>query len=397
MASDRMRTPFSDDPVLTGGSAGAETSSEMPGRSSLLEGLVPPLVHKLNNAIGGVAGLSDLIARSPGSSQAPAYAAAIGEQARLALDLLATLSDLTKPHSGGPEPVDLGELARRAEQFLAPLAEARATELEIRVPREASVVQAEPRGLLRELIEQAAAVLVPLERQGGSKRRGRITVECSPGRTRLRLALRAPAPIEPVPPSGCANSRSRGEWTRAIWEFPGVPAPFQNDLAGASSGDSISEVLPAPRATNGSDSSSSGFAAASRLASQPADSPAGAPGASASILLLESDPQLADLLETVLTEAGHRVQVAAGLDRVEGLARERGADLVLLESAADGLGSGPDPAFVGAIAQRLESSGHSVALLGSPSPTGWPNLDRPFRPGQLLEFVSGQLKARPVA
>lgn len=390
-----MRTPFLDDPVLKGGSAAAGPPSGVPGRSSLLEGLVPPLVHKLNNAIGGVAGLSDLIVRSPGSSQAPTYAGAIGEQARLALDLLATLSDLTKPHSGSLEPVDLGELARRAEQFLAPLAEARATELEVRAPREASVVPAEPRGLLRELVEQVAAVLVPLEREGGSRRRGRITVERSSGRTRLRLVLRAPAPVWPVSPNSCASSRSRGEWTRSIWEFQGVPT--HNGLAAASHSDTVPQVPPAPSAADAANSSFSGLASASPLAPRPVESPSGAPEAGASIILLESDPQLADLLETVLSEAGHRVRVAAGPDRVEGLARERDADLVLLESAADGLGSGPDPAFVGAIAQRLESSGHSVALLGSPSPTGWPNLDRPFRPGQLLEFVSGRLKTRPVA
>ena len=44
-------------------------------------------------------------------------------------------------------------------------------------------------------------------------------------------------------------------------------------------------------------------------------------------------------------------------------------------------------------AQRLEAGGYKVALLGAASPTGWPNLDRPFRPGQLLDFVAEMLTA----
>jgi hypothetical protein len=65
--------------------------------------------------------------------------------------------------------------------------------------------------------------------------------------------------------------------------------------------------------------------------------------------------------------------------------------LCLLESAADGLGSGSDPAATAALAARARARGSAVALLGSPSPPGLPNLPKPFRPGELLAFVAARL------
>lgn len=386
MADDRMQTSVPGGIDLAGGPAARRSSHEpQPGPSpkgelSLLEGLVPPLVHKLNNALGGVAGLSDLIARSPGTPGVAEYSTVIGEQSRLALELLATLSDITKAEPEAAEPIDLVQLAHRAERFLAPLAEARATELEVVAAPRSCVISCAPRALLRELVERVAGLLLPLGREGGSRRRARFSIEEGAGRVRLRFLLLGAAEATLQGSESAAHTvcaRTRGPWNRTVWTFgqDSPPAVAPATGGGAASGTASTSAAPA--------------AVDYEIPSSHPTPPR--PTAGSSIVLLESDLQLADLLESVLREAGHRVGVAVGGDRLEQLAADKEADLVLIESAADGLGSGPDPGLVRAQAQRLEAGGYKVALLGAASPTGWPNLDRPFRPGQLLDFVAEML------
>lgn len=316
---------------------------------------MPPLVHKLNNAIGGVAGLADLLVRSPDANTTPQFARTMSEQARVALELLGTLSEVAKDETSPPEPVDLLDVVRRAERFLEPLAESRATELDVRPPAFGAVVRTDPRAFLRDLTVAIGATLVPLGREGGARRRARFRIAPASAGVRVSCLISAGAaelPTLELP----ARSRTRPGWTRFVWTF---------------ASEAIGSSTP-----------------------EPSGVPALPDRGGASILLSDSDPLLCDLLQSVLGEAGHRVAVAAGQFDLDRQAERFGADLVLLESAADGLGSGPDPAAVAALAGELGRAGHAVALLGSASPPGLPNLQKPFRPGELLGFVDQLLAAR---
>ena len=316
-----------------------------------LADLIPPLVHTLNNALGGISGLAELLALPGGEARCAEFAPTMIDQSARARDLLAALTELAKPAEDEERSVDLSELCARVERLVTPLAEAHGAAIERRTPSQPVVVHGPSRALFQELVRALCGALVPLPHGAGS-----------PWRLRLRVAAGSDGPVVSllvpgrVEASGLAGLDARC----AVRELRGGQTVGRLRIAFAGAGDALTPQS-APRQETGT------------------------------IVLLESDDTLAELVLDVLRESGHRATRAPGADE---LRRELAASrvrLVLLESAADGLGSGPDPRATSALIEEIGRAGARVGLLGSASPSGHANLDKPFRPGELLDFVRGCL------
>jgi CheY-like chemotaxis protein len=340
-------------------------------RDAVLAALVPPIVHRLNNALSVLRGLAEL-QRSSGSASRAELARA---EAQRASATLARLSTFAKDFRSAPEAFDLGALVEGEMALLEPLAEAHGVALQVERAPAWAMAAREP--VARAFVSLAAQLVLALGPRAGRRTGspphlrsttttigGRVLlVLAHPGRRGLslvaadELARAWPATMEFLRDSG-ASLAARSLAGRAIaWRFLFRAASVGQDAAAASA------ARPAAR---------------SRRARR--------------ILLVESDRGLAELVETLLSEAGYRVQVASGPESALEAAGAGVFELVLvdcdverenvglvlrLERTLTPARLGPEPR-----ATQVAFLGGSAGLAGARVA-----LHKPFRPHEILAFV----------
>ncbi len=333
-------------------SAGAPESSAVRARRlEALAALVPPLVHKLGNALGGVVGLTDLVERRGGTAGSLGLLASARGQAELATELVRLLAQVARAPAGRTDAEDVGQLALRAGELLEPLAHTLSARLLPAKRMGSLVVRSDGAALFQWFVTAGVEVLAT-----GPGARPAV----------LRLAVRRrAADLELV----CL----------AAWREP----PPRASLA----------ALDGPPGTAGA---AQVRARARKLCLRlpleavitPDSRAVRTGGAGRVLLVLERDDLLAELVEMLLAESGftvERVKDAAALAQ-----RIGGAPVHLALVGASSATSVEWPGIEVAMKGRC-----SVALLGEPElaalrPLAF--LAKPFRPGELLAFVRERLR-----
>jgi hypothetical protein len=323
-------------------------------RRRVLAELVPTAAHELNNVLAILGGSAELFAMRLELASSPEVDAARTAQAR-GIALLAALARVAKSaHDSGPEPVELAALVGEVGHVVEPFGRKSGVRVDVRTGAGAVVVTAEPEALRHALVcITVLAVEASID----------TTVDEGPALA-LRLARdarRGGVELEFTgEPTATATESAR---ERAI----ALGATFESRRS--DSGDMVWTVtLARVRDTTGG-------------SGETGDAPATA-AQRARVLVVEPDQMLADLIAAVLAEAGHAVHrvpdPAAG---EAALASER-FDAVLVDVAGGGQ----------ALLARLEN-GLPVGVLGGAGEHAGahPSIDKPFRPGELLDLVAGLL------
>ncbi len=347
-------------------------------RLEALASLVPPLAHKLNNALGGAVGLADLVRlRQAEDARGAELCAAAQREANTALDLVRGLGRFARFGPVAARVVEPADVLERAAALLEPLAQAHGVTVELRPPPPATRALDLDGGLEAWLLVAASELLGPAPAPGapaGPLRGGR-----------LRLAGRAgPAPwvtlVAAAPPAKdwISDGPAPPPWERE-WVRPGLRRRrlALEPLSGRT-------AAPGPARSGSS-------APASSLVPSPQSSSKPSPGRGARVALLEREASLAELVAMVLAEAGHRVRAFGEPDALLEEVHAGEADLILVASGClDGPGLG----------ELAEAAGRAarIALLGTfegrarPAQlAAAPSLPKPFRPAELLAFVDGAL------
>ena len=315
----------------------------------MLERLVPPLVHRANNALAVVQGVLEL------GERAGARERELGQRELHALGaLLARLAALAREPSTFEGSGDL----RALELLLLPLADSLGVRLELRDLATGLCVPMDARLETLWLVLAAERVLLLGERPVSAPRRVRIRLAQGAGRARLTLSADEPLPGFGLDPSRGATTleelrRLAGE---RGWRL-GVRAGKQ----------AWSARLELPLGTE--------------MGQLPAAGPASV--RRARVFLLQAEGELRELSATVLREHGLEV-VEGGAWPVSGE-----FELVLI----DGELARGEPELLAHLRRDPRAGRTRLACLGR-----WPGtrssppvLEKPFRPRQLLEFVEERL------
>jgi len=321
-------------------STGADPFAERLERA--LRHAVPSFVHRLNNALAAVTGFSSVAVLS-GAGLAPDRTRVVSEQAERARTLARALSEVAKPSEGSCEPLDLVEWLRRIEDFLDGCVEAYPATVALECELPAAPVRAATRPLLQALF----VALVEAAEEGARELVVAVRAPGDPGSegSAVELAVRAGRLGAPLP--GCIVERCGATLAR-------VDGPVQT---------LVFETLA------------------------PVRTPA-ARDAAPFVVVVERDPFLRELVEQVLVEHGYRVSAH---ERLDGCAAVAGPVSALLLDAI----AASTPA-VGGLLQRLGAA-TPAAVMGRPAApfdATWPQLPKPFRPGELIECVAGLVPMR---
>lgn len=342
---------------------GAAPASVRDARCNVLAHLVPPIIHRLNNLLMVVtAGLDVGGAPDGRRSTFPR------EDSRRLQALLARLSTFARDHSPTRGPFDLCASLANLVELLGPLAEHRGVDLEHRSTLASAHVQGDAPRLEQALAAELGETLVRLGAPPAARR-----AAASPGPPRPRL---------------CLSVSGAGEYVRFAWVHAGAGTGGETPLAREVGVLARESGARARRRSLGR-----AHAAALVFPGVPVPrAPAGRAGRrhhgrGASILLVEPNGSLGDLISVVLAEAGHEVVVARGAAEARRLLAAP-HELVLVDTEIEF----ETPDFLRELGQ-LPGLGAQIALLeGRPELAHarlHPALRKPFRPGQLLDFVRG--------
>jgi hypothetical protein len=336
--------PASTDPLHAQVGGERSVTSEQV-RAALLLRVMPALVHRLNNSLAVVMGLSELLIGESGEAEEELRT--IRHESGEGAELLTALGRLLLDDDGPDQVVDPDGLLSAAERVLAPICKAGGTALEARRSLVEAAVRCGPRLPVLLLVAAAEALVrAPAPSPSVGSRRLRLFARAEPGGVVLGVAMvGAGADVEGLEELR-ALAVSRG--LRAA-ERPGGRAwGFRFHVPSAGEPGRIAPRDRGPARTR--------------------------------ILVADPDRRGGDLVGEVLSEAGHPVGVASGLDDLARLVEQGGWDLVLADPAL-----GADA--VRAQAGRLE--GVRLVWIGEAPGAGEPALARPFGPGDLMGLVGG--------
>ncbi|MEO0650604.1 MAG: hypothetical protein AAFZ65_08000 [Planctomycetota bacterium] len=327
-----------EDSERAAGDRQLEEGLDAEARLAALAVVIPALAHRLNNGLLPIVGLGELVLTQPDSPSIARIAATADERGRLVVQSIKALSELAKPATEGAAQVDARAALAAAELLLGPLAEARATDLRVAAPDELPT-RVDSRALLHWLVTCGADALE------GPDPRLRLRVRRRADRwwwdvlgTRTEAARRFDFAGEPV------LERARGRVLRRRLELPAFGEPATVEQA--------------------------------------------APDRRAAVLVFERDPELAELLEAVLGEAGFIPRIAADAATAESLAGAEEFDLLLLSPGASARDQLSDLELADRLRPRFSTA---VGVIGPEAVArrlGAPRaLPREFRPGELLAYL----------
>jgi len=317
---------------------GSSTSAPGPGTPSAVERLLPPLVHRLNNALAVLGGVLEL---GPGARDEERR---IARQSLLeATGILERLGRLSRA-SPQPQELDLEPTLVSIGTLCLPLARERGVRLEVRPP--GSCLPARAGGDLESWV---VAQLVQLLCAANRPTRVRVSARCGGGRALVALAWSLAQE-----PSG--EERSPGDEEPAL----APPALVARRLRRRGAVSVLMLTLAADRRLE--------------VASSPGER-------SARVLLLQEQDDPGQEVVTLLREQGHTVTRAGALPG------SGTYDLVLVD---EGLGRG-DPDFLALLRAEPRLRAARFVCLGSWSevPAGVAHIEKPIPPRRLLDLVSG--------
>lgn len=169
--------------------------------------LVPQVCHKLNNTIGVVQGLAELLARKVADEDVTHQLDTVFQQASHAARQVGRLGDYATARPSGAELVDVDPILAEARELLAPVAQIAGVELELRSDDSVHLARVDRRRLT-----QAIVTAVVLGLDGRGEARARLAVASAPSGVVLRVATRR-AGARPVELGALARSFG-ARWSR---------------------------------------------------------------------------------------------------------------------------------------------------------------------------------------
>ena len=326
-------------------------------RRELIQRLLGPAVHRLNNSMAVVSGLTVLLQEQEPNHARRKQFESVSEQASEASALIRELGQLPQVRAVSADDaveIDLEEVLARSATLIAPVCRTLRVEFEAPAPHAAATrrtVRAPATALTHQLTALAVEFL-PRERLPSAGAVLCLRVRDAPGAVQVELGYRAPEAEE------TAEHTPRAE---VVEEARRCAAAWGGELALCERGAEravVWSLVACGAAEDGAELQAS--------------------TAAARILVLERDAQLGTLIGDVLSDVGHDVEV---LSDPGGLATaaEGTWDLVLFDS-----GSGPGAREVarGASTPVVRMCGHDTDV-----EPGEQVLLKPFRPQELIECV----------
>lgn len=319
-------------------------------RNAALAALLPPLAHRLNNGLAAVVGLGELVSTRPDAPAVKTLAETVDSQARDVVGLVRTVSGFAKPLDGPPEKIDAVHEIERVRGLLEPVCQATGVALEVDLP-EVMPTEVVARALGQLLVVCGVEVAAPPE-----PRALRIVARRLADSFTLDITAHPGPGLEP-----------------AVW------APVGITLAGVQASSDGGHVLRLCLPALGAQVES------------PSALPAAVP-AQQSVLVFERDPQLADLVEAVLSEGGFEVVTATEPETVRRAAMARHFDLLLVDEGSDPTHLATASELVGDLrsdaAMQVGTFGEGALVI---TPPVGPALAKPFRPAELLAYTAERL------
>jgi len=322
-------------------------------RRRLLPRLIPPLVHRMNNALAVIQGLNE-VGIEPGHSQV------LADEFEALRTLLARLSSFARQQPETTEVFDLRALVTGVCQLLRPFAESVGIKLEFREPLQGAVLRNDPlrvEQLVAVIVASELAALADLEPASTSTRRLRLAVRQAPGRTVLTL-VRPRNEGETAPSDAVAEAARWGDENAVSLYMRTLGAVTCYRFVFSSFEEQLEEELEP------------GFVDRPR-----------------NLMLVEGDGPLCELIQTVCVEAGYNVTVAADQDFDPAAVDLSAIDLVLFDTDLELR----RPGLLSRLEQRLDGTGGLLLLGEAPDGAGSgtaPCLPKPFRPHELMSAVS---------
>ncbi len=152
--------------------------------------LVPHVCHKLNNAIGVIQGLSELLARRATDERSRSHLDTVFEQAGLASRMVSRLGDFSSSTGFGNSTVDAAVVAADAKALMDPVFLVTGGELELRVGSGSNVVEVDQRHLLQALVTLACGPYTPPAESGIPHEHAAARLRLSVLRQGAQVALR---------------------------------------------------------------------------------------------------------------------------------------------------------------------------------------------------------------
>jgi hypothetical protein len=152
--------------------------------------LVPHVCHKLNNAIGVIQGLTELVARRSSDERSRKHLDTVFEQSGVATQLVNRLGDYAVSLDAGSNLVDLEGVVADAKRLLEPLFQVTGGELQLVHERGACVADVDARRLLQVLVTTICSPWIPPVESDLAWERTAATVRLSLLPTGRGVALR---------------------------------------------------------------------------------------------------------------------------------------------------------------------------------------------------------------
>ncbi|WP_293903964.1 ATP-binding protein [Phenylobacterium sp.] len=353
------------------------------------------VAHDFNNLLTVVIGALDLMQRHPNDEarrermiEAAMGAARRGE--RLTQQLLA----FSRRQALKPEPVQVDALLKDTEPLLR-RAIGEAVTLTVAPAAPEAVVSVDPSQF------EAAIMNLAVNARDATPGGGIIRIETDAVRLEARQVEELPAgDYLRVAVHDTGSGMDAAVITRAFEPF------FTTKPPGRGTGLGLSQVYGFARQSGGTATLDSTLGKGStvclylpRVAPDPAAAPAAGPVAAAArgpalrVLLAEDDVQVAELVEAMLRDLGHEVQLTENAEAALAVLRSGAAvDLLLTDLIMPGDKSGVDLARE-AVKLRtalpvILSSGYTGDVLHAAEETPWPLLRKPYGPEQLARAIA---------
>ena len=320
----------------------------------VLAAIIPPLVHRLNNLLAVAGGHCDIWSDRTVADLGPRFHDQV-KQVRGGVDevtrLIRAVSMFSKDHlEAGSSRADVGDVIQNVTTLVVPFANERGVSVIAQRRGGQAVYLGNHRRLTQGLITLLTALI------GGEEPPPSARFTAYIGKDRLAISLTV----------GGSVALRHGAWGDAARDLAGAVSAEGWRLKERGLGQAASwrVVLPAETFIESSadDETTRGR-----------------------VVLLEPDQLLADLVSSVLSEEGHRVQMAAGISEAAELTRACDVLLVDRDVADEG---------VEALASLIDGAPAAV-ILGNPAPgDSVANLAKPFRPTELLDAVARALGAQ---
>ena len=326
-------------------------------RNQLLAGLVPAVVHELNNSLAVLRGSLEVIAQETGDVGGQQ---AVAESIKAAT-LLTRLSLFSKSDEEPIRELDLCQVVRDVEPLLAAFAKSQALGVELQVPQRVALVDANEATLWRSL---SALVLRLAQAARGA-----------PGRPRIRLALR---------PHGQGL---------AIRLLSNVPVEVETEALEAlgTFATAVLASVSGAHATGASvHRSRNALGVEVRLPGSLAGGDAGvrATSTGARVLLLGLGDDLEDVVEELLLESGYAVTRSRGAEQGLTLLDRVPASVALVDARL----LTESQAFLSRLVGDRETTETRAILLGPErNVAGLPSIPHPCPPDVLLAALQAAL------